>query len=160
VTALLVVALSSGGGHTLSLREAAAPTLLAATAPAPHQSDHSRFVGVQVEGVRFPYWGDAFGWHSSGSRADTVDGRSVTTVFYTRGASHIGYAIYSGVRSPASSGGVVRHERGTEYRVEARGGEAIIAWTRGGHLCVMSSRSASAAELIRLAGWGETGTAV
>jgi hypothetical protein len=155
--AVLVLALTSGGGShsTLNLRAAAAPTLLAAVTPAPSHSDHSAFVAASVEGVRFPYWADAFGWRSSGARSDTVAGRRVTTVFYSRGAERIGYAIYAGVPSPAASGGVARRSGGTMYRVLAEPGATVISWARGGHLCVMSSRRASASELIRLAGWGD-----
>jgi hypothetical protein len=157
VAAVLLVTLSAGGGHTLNLRSAAAPTLLASTIPAPVRSDHSEFLTASVGAVRFPYLEDAFGWHSSGSRTDTIDGRPVTTVFYSRGAARIGYAIY-GVPSPSSAGGVVHDEGGTQYRVLSGSGAAIISWTREGHLCVMSGRGASAQELIRLAGWDEGGS--
>jgi hypothetical protein len=155
IAAVLIVALSSGGGgHTLNLRSAAAPTLLASTIPAPIRSDHSQFLTAAVGAVRFPYLEDAFGWRSSGSRTDTIDGRAVTTVFYSRGAARIGYAIY-GVPSPSSAGGVVHSEGGTRYRVLSGNGAAIISWKREGHLCVMSGRGTSAQELIRLAGWDE-----
>ena len=155
VVAVLAVALSSGGGsrHTLGLTSAAAPTLLASTTPAPLHSAHSRFLTTGVEGVRFPYLEDALRWRSTGARTDTVDGRAVTTVFYSRGRARVGYAIYAGVPSPSSGGGVVRWDHGTQYHVLAGNGTAIIAWKRDGHLCVMSSSNASAAELIHLAGW-------
>jgi hypothetical protein len=155
LAALVAVLATSGGGsgHGLGLRSAAAPTLLTATAPAPAQSARSHFLTAAVEGVRFPYWGDRFGWHSSGARSDTVAGRAVTTVFYTRAGARIGYAIYGGVPAPRSSGGAVATHEGTQYHVLSSGGTSIISWKRGGHLCVMSSRGASAAELIRLAGW-------
>jgi hypothetical protein len=159
VIAALVVTLSSGGGShpAFTLRAAAAPTLLAALSPAPLHSDHSHFVSASVEGVRFPYLEDAFGWHSTGSRSDVVAGRAVTTVFYTRGAQRIGYAIYSGLPAPAAGGGSVRWAANTRYRVLGGGGATVISWARGGHLCVMSSSGASADELIRLAGWSDEG---
>lgn len=154
IAAVLIVTLSSGaGGHKLDLRSAAAPTLLASTTVAPARSDHSHFLTTAVGAVRFPYLEDAFGWRSSGSRTDSVAGRSVTTVFYSRGSARIGYAIYS-VPSPSSRGGVVQLEGGTSYRVLTLGGAAVISWMREGHLCVMSGRGASAQQLIRLAGWG------
>jgi hypothetical protein len=159
VVAVLVVVLASGGArHTLSLTSAAAPTLLASATPAPTRSDHSRFLTVAVAGVQFPYLEDAFGWRSSGTRADTVDGRAVTTVFYSHGATRIGYAIYAGVPSPASGGGTAQWQDHTKFRVLSQDGTSIISWTRGGHLCVMSSRSASTQELIRLAGWSNSDT--
>src|SRR5438309_5144376 len=73
VVAALVVALTSGGGsHGLSLRSAAAPTLLASTTRGPVRSGHSEFLAAEVSGVRFPYLEDALGWRSSGGRTDTV----------------------------------------------------------------------------------------
>lgn len=162
VVGALVVALTSGGGTRteLTLRSAAAPTLLASTTPGPARSDHSDFLAAEVDGVRFPYLEDALGWYSTGARTDTVAGRAVTTVFYSRGAARVGYAIYAGVPAPSSLGGVVHVYHGTEYRVLAGAGTAIISWKRDGHLCVMSSGTASASELMHLAGWsGGTATA-
>ena len=164
VVAALAVALTSGGGshglslrsggsHGLSLRSAAAPTLLASTTRGPVRSGHSQFLAAEVGGVRFPYLEDALGWRSSGGRTDTVAGRAVTTVFYSRGAARVGYSIYAGVPAPSARGGVLHLFRGTAYRVLAGNGTAIISWKRDGHLCVMSSSSASASALIHLAGW-------
>jgi len=148
-----VLATSGGTSGALGLRSAAAPTLLAATAPAPSHSARAHSLTAAVEGVRFPYWGDRFGWRSSGARSDTVAGRTVTTVFYTRAGVRIGYAIFAGVPAPRSSGGAIRVQDGTQYHVLANAGTAIISWQRGGHLCVMSSQGTSAAALIRLASW-------
>jgi hypothetical protein len=154
LVAALVVALTSGGGSQgLSLRSAAAPTLLASTTQAPVRNDHSEFLAAEVGGVRFPYLEDGLGWRSSGARTDTVAGRTVTTVFYSRGAARVGYSIYAGVPAPSSRGGVARFDHGTGYRVLAGNGTAIISWERDGHLCVMSSTTASASQLIHLAGW-------
>jgi hypothetical protein len=157
VIVALVLA-TSGGTASLSLRSAAAPTLLASTTPAPRERDHSHFLAAAVDGVRFPYWEESFGWRSTGARHDTFRGRPVTTVFYRRGHSTIGYAIYSGVPSSRPSGGVVRWQNGTAYDVTSDGGTAIISWLHSGHLCVMSGHYASAAALMRLASWGEGAT--
>jgi hypothetical protein len=157
VAAILAVVLaSSGGTHaSLTLRDAAAPTLLASTAPAPRERAHTGFLAAAVERVSFPYWEESFGWHSSGARHDVLRGRAVTTIFYTHDSARIGYAIYAGVPAPRTSGGSVRTRGHTPYRVSSGDGIAIISWQRGGHLCVMSSRSASISELIRLAAWGD-----
>ena len=157
VVAALVVALTSGGGarHELSLRSAATPTLRASTTPGPARSGHSGFLAAEVGGVRFPYLEDALGWRSSGARTDTVAGRDVTTVFYSRGAERVGYAIYAGVPALSSRGGIVHRYHGTEYRVLTGNGPTIISWKRDGHLCVMSSSTASATVLMHLAGWSD-----
>ena len=58
--------------------------------------------------VPFPYWEDRFGWNSTGSRTDRVDGRSITTVFYTDShGRRIGYAILAGSPAPQVAGGVI-----------------------------------------------------
>jgi hypothetical protein len=154
VAALVVALTSGGGGHsTLSLRRAAAPTLLASTTPAPGRSGETQFLATAVGNVRFPYLEDGLGWRASGSRTDTIAGHAVTTVFYSRGPSRVGYAIYAGL--PATSReGSVRVQDGIRFHVVTNNGSAIISWTRSGHLCVMASQGANANELIRLAGWG------
>ena len=40
---------------------------------------------VAVDGVRFPDYEQKFGWRAVGRRADEIDGRHVTTVFYEAG---------------------------------------------------------------------------
>jgi hypothetical protein len=160
VVAGIIVTLTSGGStrNTLSLRSAAAPTLLAATTAAPSRSDHSQYLKTAVGDVRFPYLEDALGWRASGARTDAVDGRAVTTVFSSRGAQRVGYAIYAGVPSTSWGGASVSSQGGTKFHILSGSGTAIISWTRSGHLCVMASHGASAEELIRLAGWGGSHT--
>jgi hypothetical protein len=155
LAAAVVLAVTNGGGHAaLTLRAAAAPTLRAATAPAPRESAGTRFLAAAVEGVRFPYWEESFGWRSSGARSDTVAGRAVKTVFYSSGNTHIGYSIYSGVPAPrlgTSSSSSSLRIGGTRYAVSVDRGTAIISWQRAGHLCVMSGHGISARSLARLA---------
>jgi hypothetical protein len=158
VTAIAVVAVAlglafSGGSHTLSLRQAAAPTLRAATLPAPAESraDHAQLTAA-VGGVRFPYWGERFGWHSTGTRSDRVDGRAVTTVFYVNASGErIGYAILAGTPAPRISGGKVAWHGDVPYRVFSENGTAVVTWQRDGHLCVMSGHGVSSATLLKLA---------
>jgi hypothetical protein len=156
IAVVLAVVLSSTGGarSSLSLRAAATPTLLAATAPAPRERAHTDSLVAAVGNVHFPYWAESLGWRSTGARHDTLGGRSVTTVFYAHGQARVGYAIYA-VPSPRSSDGAVRTQDGTAYHVLSSNGTAIISWLRSGHLCVMSSRRASVADLIRLAAWSD-----
>ena len=159
IAALVVALTAGGGGHSaLSLRSAAAPTLRASTTPAPGRNGDSQFLAAAVGDVRFPYLDDVLGWRASGSRTDTIAGHAVTTVFYSRGSTRVGYAIYAGL--PATSHeGSVRRQDGIRFHVVSNNGTAIISWTRSGHLCVMASHGASTDALIRLAGWGTGPTA-
>jgi hypothetical protein len=147
---------SGGGAPALSVGQAVAPTLRAATLPAPRESltRHAQ-LDAAVDGVPFPYWGERFGWHSIGARADRIDGRTVTTVFYANsGGQHVGYAIFVRALMP-KTGGVVTWRGGVSYRSFNESGVAVVTWLRDGHLCVVSGRGVSSATLLRLASWSE-----
>jgi hypothetical protein len=153
----VVIAVSAGGGgsSTLNLRQASALTLGPATAAAPPESpsNHAELAAA-VDGVSFPYWGERFGWRSTGARIDRIGGRTVTTVFYADGGGRrIGYAIVAGSPAPRSSGGVVEWRSGTPYRLLSENGVPVVSWLRGGHLCVVSGRHVSSATLLALASW-------
>ncbi len=154
----LVVGLGGGGSaSTFSFSQAAAPTLRAATLPAPPESRaHNAKLADAVEGVSFPYWSESFGWHSTGARTDRVDGRSITTVFYADSAGQrIGYAILAGTSVPPVRGGRVLRRGGVSYRLLTQNGAAVVTWLRAGHLCVLSGRGVSSATLLGLASWSE-----
>jgi hypothetical protein len=163
VTAAVVavaIAVGLGGGGispTVSFSQAAASTLRAATLPAPPESQaHDAQLAVAVDGVPFPYWSERFGWRSSGSRTDRVEGRSITTVFYADSSGRrIGYAILAGTPAPRVGGGVVVWRGGVSYRLLTENGAAVVTWLRDGHLCVVSGRGVSSATLLRLASWSD-----
>ncbi|HEX3911799.1 MAG TPA: hypothetical protein VHW67_13970 [Solirubrobacteraceae bacterium] len=157
VIALAVAVGLSGSSSTLSVRDAAALTLRPATAapPAENSSDRTELTAA-VDGVSFPYWGGHFGWRSSGSRTDKVDGRTATTIFYENGrGQRVGYAIVAGGAPTQSSGGVVSHHDGTPYRLLTIDGAPVVTWLRSGHLCVVSGHGVSGATLLRLASWDD-----
>jgi hypothetical protein len=154
----IAIAVSLGGSSSaLSLRQAAAPTLRAATLPAPSESSaHQTQVAAAVDGVPFPYWGERLGWRTTGAREDRVDGRAVTTVFYANAdGRRIGYAILAGSPAPRVSGGVIAWREGVPYRLLTENGASVVTWLRDGHLCVLSGHSVSSATLLRLASWSE-----
>jgi hypothetical protein len=159
VAAIAIAVGLGGGSSTLSLRQAAAPTLRAATLPAPQESraNHAELAAA-VDGVPFPYWGERLGWHSTGTRSDRIAGRTITTVFY-RDASgrRIGYAILAGTTAPRIDGGKVAWRGGVSYRLLAENGASVVAWQRDGHLCVVSGNGVSSATLLRLASWSDRG---
>lgn len=159
-TAAIVLALTGGsGGAALSLAEASAVTLRPATMAAPVESPSDGSVlNAAVEGVSFPYWNERFGWRSTGSRTDRVDGRTFRTVFYGDGNGHtIGYAIVSGGAPSLSGAGSVRWRAGTAYRLGRSGGAEVVTWQRDGHLCIVSGRGVGGATLLALASWNDRG---
>ncbi len=159
--------LTGGGTHRAaqpagpSLSAASRLTLSAATTGAPRESPmHSKQLNVAVDGVAFPYWKERFGWRASGTRTDTIGGRSVTTVFYAGpSGKRIGYAIVGGMPAPATSGGTLVWHRGVPYRLQQVGAVPVVTWQRDGRLCVLSGRGVSGATLVRLASWSEAPTA-
>lgn len=155
--ALAIVVGLSGGSSTLSVRDASAPTLRHATAGPPAESSaNRRELTAAVDGVSFPYWGGHFGWRSTGSRTDRVDGRTITTIFYAnRSGQRVGYAIVAGTSAAQTSGGIVSMRDGTPYRLLTVDGTAVVSWLRKGHLCVVSGHGIDGATLLRLASWEE-----
>jgi hypothetical protein len=161
--AAVVIALSGGpSSNGPSLGQEMALTLRAATLPAPAESTTvSDQLNASVDGVVFPYWGERFGWKTSGARRDAIDGRTIQTVFYNApGGERIGYAIVSGKPATAARGGVVRWRGKTPYRVLEEGGVSVVTWVRDGRRCVVSGRGVSAATLLRLASWDEDAPSV
>jgi len=147
----------NGSSKTLSVRDAALLTHRPATHPPPaERASDRRELTAAVEGVSFPYWGGSLGWHSTGSRTDQVDGRTVETIFYENGrGKRIGYSIVSGGAPSQGSGGVVLRRDGTPYRLLTIDGAPVVVWLRNGHLCVVSGHGVGGTTLLRLASWGE-----
>ena len=157
VIAFAIVIGTSGSSPTLSVHDASAVTLRAATSGPPAESaSHTAELAASVDGVTFPYWGAHFGWHATGKRTDTIDGRQVTTVFYVGSQGRrVGYAIVGGSARTQLSGGVVSRHDGVPYRLLTVHGVPVVAWMREGHLCVVSGRGVGGATLLRLASWEE-----
>jgi hypothetical protein len=149
----LLLGLPGGGSTPFSLRQASALTLGPAKFAAPMEDPrHPDRLARNVDGVAFPYWEDSIGWRSTGARVDRLDGRSVTTVFYTdRHGQRVGYAIIAGSPAPRVGGGKLIWRRGVAYRLTSGDGAQVIAWDRDGHLCVIAGRGVSGSALLRLA---------
>jgi anti-sigma factor RsiW len=116
-----------------------------------------QLLAVKVDDVPFPNYKAKFGWTPSGEREDRPSGRHATTVYYKKGGRDIAYTIVSGdaLKVPASGGITTRG--GVEYTTFKTDGRNVVTWKRRGHTCVLSSRSASSAELVALADWRGTG---
>ncbi len=160
--AILVLVLTGASSSKLSVHEVSARTLLAATTAAPSESLRERGVLTEnVDGVAFPYWKGRFGWRASGARSDTIDGRTVRTVFYADAhGQRIGYAIVAGTPAPAANGGVVVWRHGAPYRLLSEHGVTSVVWLRSGRLCVVAGRGVSSSTLLALASWRERGSSV
>jgi len=157
VVVALAIILNGSGSPTLNMHQAAAPTMRAATRSAPPESstNHAELTAA-VDGVKFPYWEDRFGWRSSGMRSDQIAGRAITTVFYSDASGRrIGYAIIAGTPALRIDGGVVAWRGGVPYRLLTANGAAVVTWLRDGRLCVVSGRDVSSATLLRLASWSD-----
>ena len=149
----------SGGGNGPFIRQASALTLGRSTAAAPRENHNSAQLAAAVDGVAFPYWEDRFGWRSTGTRRDYVNGRAVTTVFYAdRRGRQIGYAIVAGTPAPTQDRGAIAWRDGTRFRVLQLDGATVVSWLRDGHLCVVAGRGVSAATLLALASWHDRGS--
>jgi hypothetical protein len=157
VAVVLALGLPSGGSTALSVRDASALTLRAATLAAPSRNPRRQSqLAKAVDGVAFPYWEDGFGWRATGARVDRIDGRMVTTVFYANGTGRrIGYAIVAGKPTPRLGGGVVAWRGGTPYRLRAENGANVVVWLRDGRLCVLAGRGVNNATLLALASWND-----
>lgn len=151
VAIAITIAVSGGGGAppAPSLRAAAAVALRAPTAPAPAPA--GGHLEVSLGGISFPYWQATVGWRAVGTRADTLHGRRVITVFYA--AAHgerVGYAIVAGSALAVPRAPVIER-RGVTFAVLHERGSTVLTWRRNGHTCVLASRTAGPERLIDLA---------
>jgi hypothetical protein len=147
-----VVILVSGGAGTPTVPTAARLALASATLPAPAADPNdAENLTLSAAGIPFPAWGPQKGWTATGARTDTVDGRRVTTVFYTgRTGKRIGYAITDGAPlSGAKGDSVTRY--GVRFTLQQSGPARLISWMRSGHTCVIAGRSVSYRALLTLA---------
>jgi len=143
------------GGPTVA--EAAVVAVRPAAEPAPPASS-ATLLARDVEDVVFPNWARKFGWKATGLRVDTIEGRSVTTVFYEKHGRRVGYTIIAGsaLKEPTEAN-VVRRE-GTELRLLRLDGRRIVTWQRRHHTCILSGAGVDAATLTKLAAWKGRGT--
>jgi anti-sigma factor RsiW len=153
VGAVVLLVLLAPRGHAPSVRSDVHLALAAAKLPPPTPSASDRTVlSAAVQGVSFPDW-TGRGWTASGERGDTLDGRSVETVFYrSREYARLGYSIVAG--SPLSVGAAQRtvESHGVVYSVIRSDGATVVTWQRDGHTCVLASVHATAPVLLALAG--------
>jgi len=150
--AAAVVILVTGGTGAPTVPVAAHLALASATLPAPGVNpSESDNLTLTAAGIPFPAWGADRGWTASGARTDTVDGRKITTVFYTgRHGNRIGYAITDGAPLSGVHGDSVTRY-GVRFTLQKSGPAHLISWVRSGHTCVIAGRAVSYRALLALA---------
>ena len=118
-----VVILVSGGSTAPTVPVAARFALASATLPAPAvDPNQAKNLALAAAGIPFPAWGPQAGWTANGARTDTVDGRKITTVFYTgRNGGRIGYAITNGAPLTGVHGETVTRD-GVRFTLQHSGG--------------------------------------
>ena len=156
----LVWALAAVGGGQAGLTVADAATLAARPATAAVREppdDHATLPRLRAAGLPFPYWEDHFGWKATGVRADDIDGRVLTTVFYRSDGRRIAYTIVPGTRLPAVPRANTIIRSGVVVHVSRDNRRLIVTWLRRGHTCVLSGVDVPLATLTALAAWRSHG---
>lgn len=149
VVVALVITLGGGSTATPSLAQVAALSGRgpAGPAPGPLSSAPTTLLTAAVGDLHFPHWQAQGGWRSSGERTDTLDGRTVKTVFYTHSGTGTQLA-YSIVASPVVSGSPVANG---SYTVVQNGSRVTVVWTDRGHTCELTGVGTNAETLWSLA---------
>jgi hypothetical protein len=151
VLALLTVVLSS---ERSTVAQAADLARLPATDPAPGSA--GKVLRASVDGVAFPDWSAEHGWHETGLRRTSLDGRASTTVFYEHEGHRIAYTIVSGpALDPPADARVVRRA-GLEiavYHDPGHGGHDVAVFERDGSTCVLAGHVIEQETLLKLAAW-------
>jgi hypothetical protein len=152
---IAVVSVALHGRTAPTVGSTARLALAPATGPAPSVSatDHD-VLSVHPTGassIPFPSYVHFTAWRASGVRHDTLQGRHVTTVFYSVGGTRVGYSIVSGAALSMPSGSTVRGPTGVRYVYVSSGGAQIITWRRDGHTCVIAGHSIARSTLLALA---------
>lgn len=156
--AVVAVVVLVGGGTAPTVAQAAVlPSRLPQMGVAEPVLDRGSLPGVRAVGLTYPYWEDHFGYKARGVRRDTLGGRQVTTVFYSRGASHVAYEIVSG--PPLRQGGPVSSSELEGVQLWSMGTPSgqVVSWLRDGHTCILVGSGTSVSTLRDLAAWREGG---
>jgi hypothetical protein len=159
VAAVLALTLVAELGNGLTVAEAARPSALAATAPAPAQdARRPTLLRASFAGVTYPDWNKQFGWRTTGRRHDSLDGgRTAETVFYQHTHHRIGYTVVSG-KPLKAPGHAQRYEaNGLVMLAYKDGRRDVVTFERDGRTCVLAGVVHQRATLLKLASWKADG---
>jgi hypothetical protein len=158
VVGLAIVALLPGASAPTVAQAAALASRGPIQAAPPRDPARPGALSRNVDGVRYPYWEDTFGWTASGARSDRLDGRSVFTVYYASRTASIGYTIIAGKALPEPRGARSYALEGTRFEALQLAGRTVVTWQRAGHTCVLSATHLPLRTLLDLAGWRDDGS--
>lgn len=130
------------------------------SAPPAVDPDTPTLIEGEFAGLRFPNWESEFGLTPSGTRTDTVEGRTVKTTFYddAAGERRLAYTIVSGEGLDVPDDAVPRTENDVDlYVFEGPDGTPAVTWERKGQTCVLTG-DASVDMLLAMASWKGMGT--
>jgi hypothetical protein len=152
---LALTGLPGGGAGGPSVDDAVALALSPPTQPAPGvDGTNATALRASVGGVAFPnYRWSLKRWETAGARDDRVDGRAAKTVVYRGPAGDVGYTIVDGKPLAEPGGARIVDRNGLRLAVLRKDGADVVTWRRGGHTCVLASKRAGVAQLIRFAAW-------
>jgi hypothetical protein len=155
---VLALAVVSGIGNGPTIAEAARPSALAATAPAPAQDlGRPTLLRASFGGVTYPDWKQQFGWRATGRREDSIDGRAAETVFYQHTHHRIGYTVVSG-KALKRPGHAERYEvNGLVMLAYKDGVRDVVTFERNGRTCILAGFVHQRATLLKLAAWKADG---
>jgi hypothetical protein len=153
VVAVVMLASNAGAPSVLATASLAGggPEL-----PAPREDPaNPALLQASVEGVPFPYWGDALKWRAVGARDDEIEGRKAKTVYYANPKGvRAAYTILGGDTIDPPSDARKRTLNGIDLYVTENDGRRIVTWVREDHSCVMSAPLAvPEGKLLGLAAW-------
>lgn len=158
--AIVAVVLATSGGPSPSVVATAQLAARGPVLPAPkHDPAHPALLKRDVDGVPFPYWGDAFPWEAVGVRDGEVEGRPTVTVYYQnpKGA-RVAYTIVSGDPLDPPNRARERTVNGVPLRILEQDGRRIVTWERKGRTCVLSAPlTVPEDKLVALAAWKDKG---
>jgi hypothetical protein len=163
VAAAVVLALTvfANLGSAPTIAEAARPSALPATAPAPVQDQRRpTLLRASFARVTYPDWKRQFGWRATGSRTDSIDGRATRTVFYQHTHHRIGYTVVSGEPLARPAGAERLVVDGVEMYRYRDGRNTVVTFERNGRTCVLAGHVHFASTLPKLASWKGDGAVV
>ncbi len=154
--AIVAVVIATSAGPSPTVLATAQLAARGPVLPAPKEDPaNPALLERDVDGVPFPYWGDAFPWKAVGAREAKVEDRPTQTVYYQNPAgARVAYTIVSGDALDPPDGSRARTVNGVPLRVTEDGAKRIVTWEREGHTCVLTApRTVPEAKLLALAAW-------
>jgi cell division ATPase FtsA len=159
---VLVLTLVAQLGSHPTIAEAARPSALAATAPAPAQdARRPTMLRASFAGVTYPDWNRQFGWRTTGRRHDSLEGgRTAETVFYQHTHHRIGYTVVSG--KPLERPGHAQRfvVNGLQMLAYKDGRRDVVTFERNGRTCILAGVVHRRSTLVKLASWKADGAIV